>query len=313
MNIQQFEYILAVNKHRHFQKAAESCHVTQATLSAMIKKLETEMGVAIFDRSKQPVIPTIEGIEILKYAKEIIRQIDLMNNYVSESEDLIQGEINLGIIPTIANSLLPIILKPIVEAYPKLSLNIIEITTDEIIHQLKSDRIDVGILATPLFEDSLEEEILYYEAMMVYGAQKSDKEYLLPEELEKENIWLLEEGHCFANQSKTLCRIKRNTNTPGNLKFEGSSFETLLNLTDQLGGFTMIPELYFRQMNAARKAKTSSFEAPYPVREVSLVFSRKFAKRKIIEELSKKIRAQLKGKLSTDRMKKGDLNILGIY
>lgn len=312
MNFQQLEYIVAVDQLKHFAKAAESCHITQATLSAMIKKLEEELNIIIFDRKKQPIVTTAEGEQVIAIAKNILSlQFQLKGLKEIRSED-ISGKIKIGIIPTIANSLLPIILKPLLSNFPKLRIEIIEITTEEIKRQLLLDQIDVGLLATPLEHSDFEENILYYEAMMVYGVTGNDKKYILPHEMEDQNIWLLEDGHCFRNQSMTICNIKEKALVPTNLKFEGSSFETLLNLTDQFGGYTLIPELYYNLMPEHKKNKTKHFEKPLPVREISAVYYRPYAKRKMIDLVSEQIKTLIKGHLSTEKFSAKDLSIIGI-
>jgi LysR family hydrogen peroxide-inducible transcriptional activator len=312
MNFQQLEYILAVSNHRHFARAAESCNVTQATLSAMIKKLEEELGMKIFDRSHQPVITTDEGQDVLELAKTILADQRRLIALSKSEETVFNGELIIGVIPTVANSLLPMVLGEIIKDHPKLKLHIKEITTEEITRQLKEETIDTGILATPLLDDSLEEHVLYYESMMVYGINDRGKKYVLPGDLKNEEIWLLEEGHCFKDQSMTICNIKEKTGGPSNLKFEGNSFDTLLNLSDRFGGYTLVPELYYNLMSNEKKKKTRHFQKPIPVREVSLVHYRPLAKRRVIEALAKEIRKLITPKLTTSAMHAKDLSIIGI-
>lgn len=312
MNFQQLEYIIAVDQQKHFAKAADSCHITQATLSAMIKKLEEELGIIIFDRKKQPIFTTAEGLQVIEIARKILGHQSELRALKEIAPEEISGSIKIGIIPTIANSLLPIILKPILSNFPQLKIDISEITTEEIKRLLLADQIDMGILATPLEDTDFEENILYYEAMMVYGISDLDKKYILPHEMEDHNIWLLEDGHCFRKQSMTICNIKEKSLVPNNLKFEGSSFETLLNLTDQFGGYTLVPELYYNLMTNFRKRKTKHFEKPLPVREISTVYYRPFAKKKIIDLLSANISELIKGHLSTEKFSAKDLSIIGI-
>ena len=312
MNFQQLEYILAVDQHKHFAKAANYCHVTQATLSGMIKKLEEEVGIVIFDRSRQPIKTTDEGLQIIALARQILQLQNNIHQIKSESSQEPSGLIRLGIIPTIANSVLPIILPPLLSKYADLELEIVEITTDEIIRQMKADQIDAGILATPLSDELIEENIMYYEAMMVYGVKKSNRKYVAAGAIQNQKVWLLEEGNCFRNQAVTICDIKESTKGYDNLKFEGSSFETLLNLTDQFGGYTLIPELYYKQLSEERKSKTRPFEKPMPVREISLVYYRPYARKRTLDLLSEEISTLLKGEVNTSEMKAKDLEIVGI-
>ena len=150
MNIQQLEYIIALDTHRHFVKAAETCFVTQATLSTMVKKLEEELGVKIFDRSKLPIIPTETGKKIIAQAKNMLQESHQLQEIVQEQKGKVTGELRIGIIPTLAPYLLPLFLNSFLKKYPELKLKISELTTDEIIHKLERLELDAGILATPL-------------------------------------------------------------------------------------------------------------------------------------------------------------------
>ncbi|MBN2167437.1 MAG: LysR family transcriptional regulator [Marinilabiliaceae bacterium] len=312
MNFQQLEYVLAVHNNKHFGQASECCNITQATLSAMIKKLEEELGFLIFDRSRMPVKTTDMGQNFIVLTKKALQNRQEMYQLKNETIKELTGNLSLGIIPTIANSLLPIILPSILKENPKLHLSITEITTDNIIHQLKTDKIDLGILATPLNDETLDETILYYEAMMVYGVSDSQKRYISSNDIRDKKIWLLEEGNCFRKQSMTICEMKEKTMDTDNLNFEGSSFETLLNLTDSFGGITLIPELYFNQLSNNRKNKTKSFDIPIPVREISLVSHRPYSKIQTINLISNKIKHLIKNHLSTSTYKPKDLEIIGI-
>ncbi|MCB9196044.1 MAG: LysR family transcriptional regulator [Flavobacteriales bacterium] len=311
MNFQQLEYILAVHRQGHFGLAAESCHVTQATLSAMIIKLEDELNVQIFDRSRKPVKTTEAGLKILEIAKQILaKQIELQK--IQKPSDELTGTLRVGIIPTIAPSLLPLVLPEIIKENPDLRLSISEMTTDEILHQLEMDKIDLGILATPINNDRFEEHILYYESMMVYGIESDSDKPLKAKDIHQKNIWLLEEGHCFRNQAVTLCELTEKKSSESNLNINASSFETLLGLTDQFGGITLIPELYYSQLDSERKQRTRTFATPVPVREISLVTFRKHVNDFTIQHLTKTIQKKVKGQLMTSHLQNKDLDIIGI-
>ncbi len=314
MNFQQLEYVLAVHRTKHFGKAAESCNITQATLSAMIKKLEEELSILIFDRSRHPIQTTDDGMLLLKKAEDILaKQQELFHLGQMDSGELV-GEIRLGIIPTMANSLLPLFLPSLMKLHPKLKLIISEITTDEIIYQLAHNQIDFGLLSTPIenLSEAYEEQILYYEAMLVYGISETDKGFVSSKDVENKKVWLLEEGHCFRSQSMTLCKIREKKEQSENLQFKSNSFETLLNLSDQMGGLTLVPELYYNNLSDLRKAKTQFFQKPIPVREISLLAIKPISKKRSMVKLAAFIQEIVKPILTTTTFKNRDLNIIGI-
>lgn len=309
MNFQQLEYIIAVDQLKSFSQAAEYCNITQATLSMMIKKLEEELNTVIFDRKTQPIITTDKGFEIILQAKKVLLEKNELHNKAVDELHNIKGKIKLAVIPTIANSLLPKILKPILEKYPDLELSIQELTTENIIQHLKFGKIDMGILSTPLESDKIEEIVLYYEMLLVYGEKSGKKKYMMIEEIKKHKIWLLEEGNCLREQMLKLCTLKEKENGFENLKLEANSFETLLNLIDELGGLTLIPELYYNTLSDKRKAKVSFFHERIPVREVSIVYFRPFAKLRIIKALSVEIQNLITPNLLSNEYKKHKLEI----
>jgi LysR family hydrogen peroxide-inducible transcriptional activator len=311
MNFQQLKYVLAVHKHKHFGMAAESCHITQATLSAMIKKLEEELNIHLFDRSKHPVKTTERGEEFVVIANKILYHENQLMQLNQDQEDL-AGTLRIGIIPTVANALLPLILPTLLENNPALKLSVSEITTEDILQQLTMDNIDLGILSTPLENQDFDETILYYEPMMVYGIADSSKNYISSSDVKDKQVWLLEEGHCFRNQAITICEIKEKELESKNLTFAGSSFETLLNLTDKFGGYTLVPELYYKELSPSRKKRTRHFQPPIPVREISIVSYRPYVKNKAVEYLKATIQSIVQGHLTSKDYKNSDLEIIGI-
>lgn len=290
MNLQQLGYIIAVNNYRHFAKAAEKCFVTQPTLSMMIHKLEEELGVKIFDRSQQPVVPTREGEEIIKRAKAVLAQAEHLKEYVNELKGEITGELRLGIIPTLAPYLLPLFLKSFHKKYPLLKIYVKEMVTDDIIKKLENGELDIGILATPVHEPRLEEYPMFYEEFFVYASKTEKlpkKKYLLPKQIDVNHLWLLEEGHCLRNQVFNLCELKKRDSEM--LNYEAGSIETLVNLVDYNQGITIIPQLAELKLNAAQKKNIREFANPKPVREISLVVAKIFPRTTILQHLKAEI------------------------
>jgi LysR family hydrogen peroxide-inducible transcriptional activator len=292
MNLQQLEYIIAVDNQRHFAKAADTSFITQATLSMMIKKLEEELQIKIFDRSKQPVTPTKEGEEFILRARHIIAEVKRLKDYSAEVKGEITGDLHLGIIPTLAPYLLPLFIKNFVRKYPQLNVFIKEMITDEIISQIKAGKLDIGLAATPLNDSFIKEYPLFYEEFFVYSSGKENfpaKKYLLPKMIDIKRLWLLEEGHCLRSQILNLCELKRNESESENLHYEAGSIESLVNLVDKYEGITIIPKLAMLSLKSSQKKKIKEFANPKPVREISVVVGKNFARNKLLESLKDEI------------------------
>lgn len=292
MNIQQLEYVIAVDTYRHFVKAAEKCFVTQATLSMMIKKLEEELDVKIFDRSRQPVVPTEIGIKIIAQAKIIVRENNRLKEMVHEEQGELKGELRIGIIPTLAPYLLPLFMNSFLKKYPSVKLKISEFTTNQIIHKLEQHGLDAGLLSTPLNQPSLREEPLFYEQFVVYassGEKILKKKFVLANDIDVNRLCLLEEGHCLRSQVFNLCELRNKEQEFRQLDFETGSIETLKRIVEVDQGITILPILALKAMTAKQKQNIRYFKAPVPVREVGLVTYRYFVKEKLIQSLKDEI------------------------
>jgi LysR family transcriptional regulator, hydrogen peroxide-inducible genes activator len=288
MNLQQIEYIIAVDNYRHFLRASQACNVTQATLSMMIKKLEEELNEVIFDRSKQPVIPTAVGEKIIAQARRIIGEANYLKEMLLLEKGEVSGTLKLGIIPTVAPYLLPLFLKKLANDFPKLSLSIYEFTTDTLVHKLKSGELDAGILSTPLNTKAIHEIVLYYEKFFLYVNENEpqyNKKYILPEHIDLNKLWLLEEGHCMRNQILNLCELKKKNPLKQAVNYEAGSIETLINLVDNNYGVTIIPELTAQKLSRRQQHQIKSFRGPAPVREISLVMHQPYVKERLLSVL----------------------------
>lgn len=304
MTITQLEYIVAVNTFRHFAKAAEHCHVTQPTLSMQILKLEETLNIKIFDRNTQPVLPTEEGIDIIEQAKKILSEVQNMTDIVQAKKEQFAGKLNIGIIPTLAPYLLPLFIASFTKKYPKIKLIVHELTTANILNSLQENKIDAGILVTPLHQNNITEHILFYEEMQAYVAKNSNafkKSFVLAKDISPEKLWMLEEGHCFRSQIEYLCELKKQSEENRTFEYEAGSFETLRKMVDVNGGITILPEMATNDFSNKQKLQIRKFKNPIPVREVSVIVNKHFAKKRLIDALKKEIIAVLPEKIKQNK------------
>ncbi len=292
MNLQQLEYVIAVDTWRHFATAAEKSNITQPTLSMMIRKLEEELGVQIFDRSHFPVVPTEAGVALVEQARVIVREVSRMREVVNEMRGELKGELKIGIIPTVAPYLLPLFLREFVQKHPLLKVKVSELTTESIIEKLRQRHIDAGILATPLMQAGLRELPLYYEEFVVYASHEEKlmkKKYVLPSDIDTKHLWLMEEGHCLRSQVLNLCELRTKEIRSTNLEYEAGSIETLMRMVELNNGVTIIPEMALSELSKPRQKSIRRFKAPFPTREISIVTYQHFVKQRMVDALQESI------------------------
>lgn len=286
MTLTQLEYIVALDTYRHFVIASEKCFVTQPTLSMQIQKLEEELGIRLFDRTKQPVIPTEIGREVIAQARITLHHANLIKDLVAQQKNTLNGELKIGIIPTLAPYLLPLLFQHITEKYPQINLQVKETVTEEIISELKSNRLDCAIVVSPLNDSAITEDVLFYEELFVYVSPKNslyNKKYILPTDIDPAQLWLLEEGHCFRSQVLNLCELRKASSL--NFKYETGSIETLKRMVEKNNGITILPELAVAELNRQQMSLVKKLKEPGPVREVSLVTHRNHLKSNLIKIL----------------------------
>lgn len=293
MTLVQLEYIVAVDTYRSFVGAAEKCFVTQPTLSMQVQKLEETLNVKIFDRSKQPIIPTEIGSQIIEQARQVLQESQKIKEIISSQQQDVVGELKVGIIPTIAPYLLPKVIAAMMEKYPDLKLLIWEYTTEDILHHLKTGVLDCGILATPLGDNAIEEIPLYYENFVTYISKNSKlykKKTIDADDLEDENIWLLNEGHCMRSQVLNICRSTKQNRLQG-LTYNTGSVETLIRMVDMNNGATLLPELALEELSNKQLSKVRHFKSPEPVREISLITHKNFIRKRMLNALKEEVLA----------------------
>lgn len=300
MTITQLSYVLAVAEHQNFTKAAQKCFVTQPTLSMQIQKLEDELDVLIFDRSKKPIELTEVGKKLVTQARNIVNESNRIQDIVDQEKGFVGGEFKLGIIPTVMPTLLPMFLTNFVKKYPKVKLKIEELTTEEIITRINDGHLDAAIAATPLEQESIKERVLYFEPFVAYVPQNHrlhNYKKLETSDLDINDMLLLEDGHCFRDGVINLCKVFKNHNDD-KFQLESGSIETLIKLSDEGLGMTLLPYLHTLDLPEKSKQNLRFFNEPTPAREVSLIYHKSELKMQIIEALQDVISGIVRGAIA---------------
>lgn len=292
-SISQLEYAIAVDTHRHFARAAKACHVTQPTLSAQLAKFEDEIGVILFDRSVQPIVPTAEGSAVITQARVVVAEFRKIKAIASGASQEVAGDFTIGVIPTVAPYLVPLFLEGFSIAHPRLKIEVREMTTAQITECLSRESIDVGILAVPVEGVNFSTKFLYREPFYLYVNKThhlSKLKKVTSSDIDGKDLWLLEEGHCLRGQVLQACQIKGRKPALSNVRFESGSVETLKQLVRQGVGYTLIPHL---AIGDEEDVTVISFEEPMPARDIGLMFRREQLKKPATEALEKSIQKML--------------------
>ena len=290
MTLQQIEYMLAVYRYKHFAKAAEFCHVTQPTLSAMIQKLEEELGIRIFDRKQQPVGPTPIGKQILAQGREVLLSVRKLKEIVEEAKHSLLGTFRIGILPTIAPYLIPRFFPQLMKKYPDMDVRITEMQTEDIKKALRHGDIDVGILALLDDMDEFDDTHLFYEQFFAYVSREDAlyrHQVIRTADLKGEYLWLLDEGHCFRDQLVKFCQLKGASQSKK--AYSLGSIETFMRMVESGKGVTFIPELSILQLNENQKEMVRPFAIPIPTRDIVMLTAKDFIRKTLREMLVKEI------------------------
>lgn len=294
MTLQQLEYILAVDKFRHFAKAAEYCRVTQPTLSAMIQKLEDEFNAKIFDRNQQPICPTPTGRLILEQARMVIEQSNRIKDIIEEERQSVRGTFRLGILPTIAPYLLPRFFPQLMKKHPLLDIRVVEMKTKDIKQALLNGDIDAGIIANLSDKDTFKQMHLFYEQFYGYvsrGSNLFDNKIIRTSDLNSEQLWMLDEGHCFRDQLVRFCHMKGAQ--ASQVAYRLGSMETFMRMVESGKGVTFIPELAIDQLDGTQKELVRAFAIPTPTRDIVLITGEHFIRTTLLEVIAKEIQASV--------------------
>lgn len=288
----QVQYLIALDEHRNFIRAADASFVTQPTLSMQMKKLEEELGVLIFDRSRQPIKPTAIGQKIIKQARVIFNETKQIENILKQHTGSVSGSINIGVLPTIANSLVPKLISQVSKKYPELKLNIKEALTLDIIDDLQNNVLDVGIVSIPLLNSGLIEKQLFVEKFRIYAHPNHPSYTKLAwnaDDLLLDKLWLLSEGNCFRTQSINLCAIPDDKLNHLALNYESGNLQTLKKVVDLEGGATIMPEWEAAELDDSSVDNLRAFKGDNAGRAVGLIYTKFYAKENVIDQLNSMI------------------------
>lgn len=305
MTITQLNYVLSVAEHKNFTKAATKCFVTQPTLSMQIQKLEDQLNVLIFDRSKKPIELTDVGRKIVKQAKNIVNEAERIQDIVDQQKGFIGGEFKLGIIPTVMPTLLPMFLKSFIKKYPKVKLNIEELTTAEIILRINEGHLDAAIAATPLESEDIKERVLFYEPFVGYIPKHhrlNEKKEIDITDLDINDMLLLKDGHCLRDGIINLCSTFKN-DKKDKFQLESGSIEMLIKLSNEGLGMTLLPYLHTLDIKMSEHDNIRIFNEPSPAREVSIIYHKSELKMQIIEALQNIISEIIRGVITFQDVK----------
>lgn len=304
MNIHQFQYILALAEHRHFETAAEKCFISQSTLSTMISKFEDEIGILVFDRKRKPVEVTSEGRFVIEQLKKISKEIESLKEVTNELKGEVKGQLTIAVIPTIAPYVLPLFLHHFASRFPDLHIEVRELTTSEIMRQIKSRDLDIGIVSIPVSDPDIVEYHLYDEPFVFYDAGVRNKKEVKIKQLDLSNLCLLEEGHCMRNQVLELCDFQNHdVNNKLNFRYKAGSIDSLLRFVRSNEASTLLPFLAATELAKEEKRRISRFTDPVPYRSIGLVVHHHFVKHKVRELLEDEIIHRIKPFLPKTKLK----------
>lgn len=293
MNLRDLRYLVALADSGNFARAANTCHVSQPTLSMQIKKLEDQLGVQLFERTSKRAVPTMAAKEIIAQARVVLAEADQLRALARGAGDPFTGPLRLGVIPTLGPYLLPHLLPKIRAAYPQLRLYMREALTAELLAQLRAGKLDACLVALPIDEHGLEHEPLFREPFMAaLPAQHplAKKKKLRQADLIGEQILLLEEGHCLRDQTLAVCGARRGSDDD----YPATSLETLRQMVAAGIGITLMPALATRTSAIGKRLLVfRPFADSTPNRLIALVWRRGYARVAVLHALAMLTRTAL--------------------
>ncbi|MBP7184189.1 MAG: LysR family transcriptional regulator [Saprospiraceae bacterium] len=288
MTITQIEYAIAIYTHRNFSIAAEKCFVTQPTLSAQIQKLEDELGIFIFDRSKHPITVTDEGEAFISQAYEVIHSYKKLYEVVKTVKNEMSGTLKLGVIPSVSPYLIPLFINHLATTLPLVNIIIEELSTKQIVKKIKTDQIDIGLLVSPLLESSIIETPLFQEPFLCYIHPEHplfNKETINTSDLDIDEMALMEEGNPLRNQILRSLGFSTNNieyNKEKQVVFNVGSIEMVIQMVEIQKNYTLLPALCISSLKEEQKKWLRKLENENPYREICLATHQSFAKQRLL-------------------------------
>lgn len=310
MTLQQLHYALSLQKYESFREAAVHLQISQPALSLQIGKLEREIGLLLFDRSKNPIKPTTEGRSFLSKASEIIHQADDLMDFAQNASDSLTGKLKIGIIPTLAPFLVPLFAYSFQESYKGISLDINEMITERIVNGVRDGQLDAGILSTPVNVNGVEEFPLFYEKFYLYSSNEVPKTQRTLSTIDYRKLWLLDEGNCFRDQVNNFCDVSKIRENKDFI-YRSNSIDALIRIVDSKGGMTILPQLTTLILTEEQEENITEISAALPkAREVGLIKRVKTNKEAMLDCLMEHIKHNVpKSMLSSEKLEVVDPNI----
>lgn len=303
MTLQQLKYIIAIDRHRSFAKASETCKVSQPTLSAMLQKLEEELDVRIFERSNKSVTPTPIGEKIIRQAERAIAESSRIEELIAENKGVVSGALSLSVGPTIAPYILPQFIRNYVERYPFVELSVRELKAQDMTASLLRGEIDAGIAISGNNTSDIYEIPLYTEPFWVYLAESCWRKLPVfkPENLEHENMWIMKDAQCLRDSAFSFCKARNK----GRRIYEAGSIDTLVRIVDENGGFTIIPEMHLPLLSERQRANVRRIEGDYlSQRRVSLYIKGDFIRERMLNTVTDTLKLFMPEKMLEERIRK---------
>lgn len=303
MTLQQLKYLLAIDRCRNFARAAEELDVTQPTLSAMLVKLEEELGVTLFERSNKQVRPTATGLAVIRQAERSLREIDRIHGLLADFKEKVEGPLSLAVAPSIAPYIVPQFIRRYTEDYPKVELSIVDQKADEMMGALLQGKIDAGIGIGNQLKAGVLEVPLYTESFWVYLSEDCGRKLPVfkPEQLESEQMWVMKEAQCLRNSAFSFCKAR----SKGHQLYEAGCIDTLVRIVDANGGYTIIPEMHLPFLTEQQRTNVRRIEGnSQSQRRVSLYFRENEIRQRLLDSIAQVLLSFLPKRMVDDHLVK---------